>query len=33
MGWAPHPMNVKFDMAYLDGGDDFFGPDQGGATI
>ena len=33
MGWAPHPMNMKFDMAYLDGGDDYFGPDQGGATI
>jgi glycine betaine/proline transport system substrate-binding protein len=33
MGWAPHPMNMKFDIAYLDGGDDFFGPNQGGATI
>ncbi|WP_368506750.1 glycine betaine ABC transporter substrate-binding protein, partial [Staphylococcus pasteuri_A] len=19
LGWAPHPMNSKFDMAYLDG--------------
>jgi glycine betaine/proline transport system substrate-binding protein len=33
MGWAPHPMNMKFDIAYLDGGDDFFGPNQGAATI
>ena len=33
LGWAPHPMNVKLDMAYLDGGDDYFGPNQGGATI
>lgn len=33
LGWAPHPMNVKFDMAYLSGGDDVFGPDFGGASV
>ncbi|MBD9624711.1 choline ABC transporter substrate-binding protein [Ensifer sp. ENS06] len=33
MGWAPHPMNMKFDMAYLDGGDAYFGPNQGEATV
>lgn len=33
MGWAPHPMNNRIEMRYLDGGDDWFGPDQGGATI
>jgi glycine betaine/proline transport system substrate-binding protein len=33
LGWAPHPMNVKFEMAYLEGGDDFFGPNFGGATV
>ena len=33
LGWAPHPMNVKFDIAYLEGGDDFFGPNFGGATV
>ena len=33
LGWAPHTMNDKFDMVYLDGGDDYFGPNQGGATI
>lgn len=33
LGWAPHPMNSNFDMAYLDGGDDWFGPDFGGASV
>jgi len=33
LGWEPHPMNANFDMKYLDGGDDFFGPNLGGATI
>jgi glycine betaine/proline transport system substrate-binding protein len=33
LGWEPHPMNANFDMGYLSGGDDFFGPDYGGATI
>lgn len=33
LGWAPHPMNTNFDMAYLHGGEDYFGPDQGGATV
>ncbi|AML50004.1 choline ABC transporter substrate-binding protein [Falsihalocynthiibacter arcticus] len=33
LGWEPHPMNANFDMGYLTGGDDFFGPDLGGATI
>ncbi|KUI96919.1 glycine betaine/L-proline ABC transporter glycine betaine/L-proline-binding protein [Vibrio sp. MEBiC08052] len=33
LGWAPHPMNANFKMAYLDGGDDYFGPNYGGATI
>ena len=33
LGWEPHPMNARFDMAYLSGGDDWFGPDFGGATI
>ena len=25
LGWAPHPMNAKFDIKYLTGGEDFFG--------
>ncbi|WP_370193679.1 choline ABC transporter substrate-binding protein [Aurantimonas coralicida] len=33
LGWAPHPMNKNFDLQYLAGGDDFFGPDFGGATV
>lgn len=33
LGWEPHPMNANFDLAYLSGGDDYFGPDYGGATI
>ncbi len=33
LGWEPHPMNANFDMGYLTGGDDYFGPDLGGATV
>ncbi|TNE85311.1 MAG: choline ABC transporter permease subunit [Deltaproteobacteria bacterium] len=33
LGWAPHPMNTRFEMRYLTGGDDSFGPDFGGATV
>jgi glycine betaine/proline transport system substrate-binding protein len=33
LGWEPHPMNANFDMAYLSGGDDWFGPNYGGATV
>ncbi len=33
LGWEPHPMNTNFDMTYLSGGDDWFGPNYGGATV
>lgn len=33
LGWEPHPMNANFKMTYLTGGDDYFGPNLGGATI
>ena len=33
LGWDPHPMNMRFDMRYLSGGDGVFGPNFGGATI
>ncbi|MBP6501888.1 MAG: choline ABC transporter substrate-binding protein [Rhodoferax sp.] len=33
LGWEPHPMNSRFKMKYLEGGDDVFGPNLGGATI
>ncbi|MDB6083453.1 MAG: opuAB, partial [Gammaproteobacteria bacterium] len=29
----PHPMNMRFDLKYLSGGDEVFGPNFGGATI
>ena len=32
-GWEPHPMNTRFDMRYLTGGDASFGPNYGGATV
>ncbi|EWY42659.1 glycine/betaine ABC transporter substrate-binding protein [Skermanella stibiiresistens SB22] len=33
LGWEPHPMNKAIDMTYLTGGDDWFGPNLGGATV
>ena len=33
LGWEPHPMNTKFKMNYLSGGDEVFGPNYGGATV
>jgi len=33
LGWEPHPMNKNLEMAYLTGGDEFFGPNLGGATV
>ena len=33
LGWEPHPMNTNFAMTYLSGGDDWFGPNYGGATV
>ncbi|MGB7263314.1 MAG: choline ABC transporter substrate-binding protein [Albidovulum sp.] len=33
LGWEPHPMNANFEMSYLAGGDDVFGPDFGGAEV
>lgn len=33
VGWSPHPMNSKYDIEYLSGGDDHFGPNYGSATI
>ncbi len=32
-GWAPHPMNADIPMAYLSGGDEWYGPNYGGATV
>jgi glycine betaine/proline transport system substrate-binding protein len=33
LAWEPHPMNMRFDLKYLSGGDEVFGPNYGGATI
>lgn len=32
-GWAPHPMNEMYDFRYLTGGDKYYGPDLGAATV
>lgn len=33
LAWAPHPMNERFDLTYLSGGDAYFGPNFGGAEV
>ncbi|MFO1140857.1 MAG: choline ABC transporter substrate-binding protein [Amaricoccus sp.] len=33
LGWEPHPMNKNLQMVYLTGGDKYFGPNLGGATV
>ena len=33
LAWEPHPMNMRFDIKYLSGGDAVFGPNFGGATV
>jgi glycine betaine/proline transport system substrate-binding protein len=33
LAWDPHPMNMRFDLRYLSGGDAVFGPNFGGAAV
>jgi len=33
LAWAPHPMNMHFNVRYLSGGDATFGPNYGAATV
>lgn len=33
LAWAPHPMNERFKIAYLSGGDAYFGANYGGAEV
>lgn len=33
LAWEPHPMNMRFELKYLTGGDAVFGPNFGGATV
>ncbi len=33
LAWDPHPMNMRFDLRYLAGGDTVFGPNYGEARV
>lgn len=33
LGWEPHPMNTRFEISYLSGGDNYFGPNLGSAKV
>lgn len=33
LAWDPHPMNMRFELRYLAGGDRIFGPNFGGAAV
>jgi glycine betaine/proline transport system substrate-binding protein len=33
LAWDPHPMNMRFDLRYLTGGDATFGPNYGGDSV
>ena len=33
LAWDPHPMNMRFQLRYLSGGDGVFGPNYGSATV
>lgn len=33
LGWEPHPMNLKYKLTYLSGGDAEYGPNFRGATV
>lgn len=33
LAWEPHPMNANFELTYLAGGDEWFGPNYGGAEV
>ncbi|HLQ13260.1 MAG TPA: choline ABC transporter substrate-binding protein [Steroidobacteraceae bacterium] len=33
LAWEPHPMNMRFELRYLTGGDASFGPNFGSATV
>ncbi|MFO7876101.1 MAG: ABC transporter substrate-binding protein [Desulfovermiculus sp.] len=33
LAWAPHPMTLNIDMKFLHGGEDYWGPNQGEATV
>lgn len=33
LGWSPHPMNLRFPIHYLDGGEEYFGANFGEAQV
>lgn len=33
LGWEPHAMNMRFKLAWLSGGDEYFGGNYGSATV
>jgi glycine betaine/proline transport system substrate-binding protein len=33
LAWDPHPMNMRYALRYLEGGDQVFGPNYGEATV
>lgn len=33
LGWEPHAMNTRHSLVYLGGGDEWFGPNYGSATV
>jgi len=33
LAWEPHLMNTRYKLAYLSGGDDYFGPNYGAASV
>jgi len=33
LAWAPHPMVLNFDLEFLNGAAEYWGPNQGGATV
>jgi len=33
LGWEPHPMNIRFDLSFLPGGEAVFGENFGGADV
>jgi glycine betaine/proline transport system substrate-binding protein len=33
LAWEPNPMNVRYHLTYLEGGDKYFGPHYGEATV
>lgn len=33
LAWAPHPMNINYDLEYLSGGEQYWGPNKGEVIV